>query len=302
MSHTPKQQSSEAPRVSLYDEVTERIVRELEAGTVPWVKPWKESGTAFSLPRSAATRKPYGGINILILWDAVMTRGFARQEWLTFRQALDLGGHVKKGERGTSICYADRFILKKERERARESGDEANAVPFLKRFTVFNIEQCENLSAHIVPPPTPHAETNEWPAVEALIAATGADIREKARPRGARRKRPNGAGLLVAAEQFGRGDGDGHEHAELHDGAAADGQQRARGRPCVFDRHAEQFEHDSESDDDGHDAPPFALDTSTSGKIRGERQSESFGKFRRRRGASLFRCYPGFSFTLRKRN
>ncbi len=180
MSQTHQQPASGASRShavaknSLYDEVTDRIVRELELGCVPWVRPWSSSGASLGLPRSAASGKFYSGINVLILWDAVIRRGFASQEWLTFRQALSLGGHVRKGERGTAICYADRFIPKGEQERAREAGDEPNAVPFLKRFIVFNIEQCGGLPAHILPPIMGVAESEKSPTAESLIAATGA--------------------------------------------------------------------------------------------------------------------------------
>jgi antirestriction protein ArdC len=167
-----------ASRVSLYDEVTDRIVRELEAGTVPWVKPWKASGVALGLPRSAATRRNYSGVNVLILWDASINHDFAAQEWLTFRQALSLGGHVRKSERGVTICYADRFIPDAERERARESGDDPASVPFLKRFTVFNISQCEGLPAHVAPAPHSYADADKWPVVKAFVASTGAIIRE----------------------------------------------------------------------------------------------------------------------------
>ncbi len=75
----------------------------------------------------------------------MVEHGFPVQSWLTFRQALSLGGHVRKGERGTTVVYADRFIPDEERRRAQEAGDEAQAIPFLKRFTVFNIAQCEDL-------------------------------------------------------------------------------------------------------------------------------------------------------------
>jgi len=171
-----QQQSPDQSRASLYNEVTERIVIELELGIVPWVQPWETSGVALGLPRSAATRRNYSGINILILWNAVITRGFASQEWLTFRQALSLGGHVRKGERGTVICYADSFVPRGERERSREQGDAPSAVPFLKRFTVFNIDQCEGLPAYIAPPPRILSEVQLSPDAEALIAATGANI------------------------------------------------------------------------------------------------------------------------------
>ena len=166
-------------RASLYDEITDKIVAELESGRVPWVQPW---GTAaakapLAMPRNAATGRHYSGINVLILWGAVVEHGFLGQSWLTFRQALALGGNVRKGERGTTVIYADRFVPDEERRRARETGDEAQAIPFLKRFTVFNAAQCENLpdDIPIVAPPPPACLIE--PKVEALIRATGIDFR-----------------------------------------------------------------------------------------------------------------------------
>ena len=75
------------------------------------------------MPRNAATQRGYSGINALIRWGAVIEHGFSGQSWLTFRQALGLGGHVRKGERGTTVVYADRFTPKDERRRAAEAGD-----------------------------------------------------------------------------------------------------------------------------------------------------------------------------------
>jgi antirestriction protein ArdC len=166
-------------RTSLYSEITDKIIAELEAGRVPWVQPW---GTAaakatLAMPKNAATSRQYGGINILILWGSVIEHEFAGQSWLTFRQALTLGGHVRKGERGTTVVYADRFVPADEKRRARETGEEAQAVPFLKRFVVFNTDQCDGLPADIAttaPPPLPGMIE---PTVEALIKATGIDFR-----------------------------------------------------------------------------------------------------------------------------
>jgi len=166
-------------RANLYDEITGKIIAELEAGRLPWVQPWGKS-TAMAplgLPKNASTGRSYSGINILILWGAVVQHGFPGQGWLTFRQALSLGGNVRKGEHGTTVVYGDRFTPDEEKRRARETGEEAQAIPFLKRFTVFNTAQCEGLPDDIAvaaPPPPPGLVE---PQVEALIKATGIDFR-----------------------------------------------------------------------------------------------------------------------------
>jgi antirestriction protein ArdC len=166
-------------RTSLYQEITDKIIAELEAGRVPWVQPWGTVAAKASLtmPKNAATQRHYSGINVLILWGAVIERGFSTQNWLTFRQALGLGGNVGKGEHGTTVVYADRFVPNEERRRAERDGDEPSAIPFLKRFTVFNTDQCENLPRDLASAPAPVPEGLILPHAEALIAATGADFR-----------------------------------------------------------------------------------------------------------------------------
>ncbi len=165
-------------RTSLYDEVTGKILAELEAGRLPWVQPWGTAAKApLAMPKNAATGQQYSGVNVLILWGAVIDHGFPTQSWLTFRQAMSLGGHVRKGEHGTTVVYADRFVPDDEKRRARETGEEAQAIPFLKRFTVFNLAQCEDLPedlAIVAPPPEPGLIE---PKVEALIKASGIDFR-----------------------------------------------------------------------------------------------------------------------------
>ena len=166
-------------RANLYDEITDKIIAELEAGRVPWVQPWGTAAAKASLamPKNASTARQYTGVNILILWGSAIERRFTGQSWLTFRQALSLGGHVRKGERGTPVVYADRFVPSDEKQRAVETGEEAHAIPFLKRFTVFNTDQCENLPDEVAttaPPPPPDLIE---PRVEALIKATGITFR-----------------------------------------------------------------------------------------------------------------------------
>jgi len=166
-------------RASLYQEITDKIIAELEAGRVPWVQPWgtARAKAALAMPSNAATKRRYSGVNVLILWSAVIERGFAGQGWLTFRQALSLGGHVRKGERGTTVVYADRFVPDEERRRAERDGDAPEAIPFLKRFTVFNTDQCEDLPVDLATAPPPIPQGLILPQAEALIKATGIDFR-----------------------------------------------------------------------------------------------------------------------------
>ena len=163
-------------RASLYDEVTATIIGQLEEGVFPWVRPWSKAKASLGLPRNAVTKRPYSGINILVLWGAVIEGGYPSQDWLTFRQALAAGGCVRKGERGRTVFYADRFTPKDEREQVK-NGEEARSIPFLKRFTVFNAAQCEGLPEGMVSEPAPMPERELHRTAEELIAATGADFR-----------------------------------------------------------------------------------------------------------------------------
>jgi antirestriction protein ArdC len=173
-----RQDQPENSRVSLYDEVTARIIAELEMGRVPWVQPWgKTGGTGPGLPRNALTARNYSGVNVLILWGAVIAHGYPSQSWLTFKQARDAGGCVMKGERGTTVVYADCFTPEAERERAQATGEDAKAVPFLKRFTVFNVAQCEGLRPSLAADPVPLPEREIVPVAEAVIVASGVDFR-----------------------------------------------------------------------------------------------------------------------------
>jgi len=183
------------PKTDLYTEVTAKIVKELEAGRFPWAQPWAARGEAATiaagLPKNASTGRAYSGINILLLWGAAIENGFSGQTWLTFRQAKALGGSVMKGERGSMVVYADKFIPKDEQARVEKEGggetgretvrgtvSRSNAfVPFLKRYTVFNAAQCEGLAEELTAGAKPLPECDAIPRAENLIKATGADFR-----------------------------------------------------------------------------------------------------------------------------
>ncbi|HEY2010883.1 MAG TPA: zincin-like metallopeptidase domain-containing protein [Rhizomicrobium sp.] len=174
MSESSKEQRP-ASKTGLYQEITDKIISQIEAGTIPWVQPWA-ADQALSIPRNATTNRAYSGVNILLLWDALFERGFVVNRWLTFKQALSFGGNVRKGERGTTVVYADTFTPKTDGGSAPEGEDSGRRVPFLKRFTVFNVAQCDGLPFDYTVQPKQISQCLPMPAAEALIAASGAQF------------------------------------------------------------------------------------------------------------------------------
>ena len=121
----------------IYQAITDRFVEQLKRGTVPWQKPW------FGV-QNIVSRKPYRGINALLLGSTDYQSPF----WITFKQALDLGGHVRKGERSTPVIYYK--ILEKRDEAGkvmlRNDGRPAR-IPFVRWANVFNLDQTEGIQA-----------------------------------------------------------------------------------------------------------------------------------------------------------
>jgi antirestriction protein ArdC len=164
---------------NIYREITDKIIAELERGIVPWVQPWTSGKQLcpLGLPVNGLTRRSYSGINILLLWSALEEKGFASLYWLTFKQCIAMGGSVRKGEHGTHVYFADKFVPQKEQQRAKDEGNDPSAIHFLKRYTVFNAEQCEGLPVGLFGTVEPRQPREIVPEAEALIGATGADFR-----------------------------------------------------------------------------------------------------------------------------
>lgn len=163
-------------RADLYTRVTERVITDLEKGVRPWLKPWNAGNTAgrITLPlRQNGT--PYRGINILLLWGEAMASGYSSPLWMTFKQAQALNAHVRKGEHGSMVVYADRFT---KTETDGDGNDVERAIPFLKAYTVFNVAQIERLPSHYYAQPKAKGEKLQLVgASERFFAATGALIR-----------------------------------------------------------------------------------------------------------------------------
>jgi antirestriction protein ArdC len=165
-------------RQDVYTRITNQIISHLERGVRPWCKPWNAEHAAGRINRPLRHNgQPYNGINVLSLWASAMTQDFAAPIWMTFRQATELNAHVRKGEKGSLVVYANSIT---RTERDEKTGEDAEReIPFLKGYTVFNAEQCEGLpaqySAKAEPPALPPAARIE--RADRFFAATCAEIR-----------------------------------------------------------------------------------------------------------------------------
>lgn len=163
-------------RADIYARITERIVADLEKGTRSWVQPWHAGKASGRVSRPLRHNgRPYSGLNVLLLWSEAVARGFSSSIWMTFRQANELGAHIRKGESGATVVYASRFT-KTEVDAA--GGEVERDIPFLKAYTVFNCEQIEGLPDRYCQRPEPPADP--LPRIEhadRFFANTGAVIR-----------------------------------------------------------------------------------------------------------------------------
>jgi antirestriction protein ArdC len=159
----------------LYAEVSARIIAELEKGAAPWVKPWSASPGA-NTPCNAASNRPYSGCNVVLLWMA-QAAGYRTPRFLTFKQALELGGNVRRGERGTKVYFVKQLQVRDEDADVNVS---ARLIPIMREYTVFNVDQCENLPDSVtagkpIRVRNPGARND---LAEEFLRTTGADIRE----------------------------------------------------------------------------------------------------------------------------
>jgi antirestriction protein ArdC len=162
-------------RTNIYKRVTDNIIADLKRGELTWQKPWSVGdGRGENMRPLRHNGTLYGGINVLILWKAALQAGFASPYWMTFKQATDLGAHVRKGERGIQVVYASTIT---KSEPADDGTDDERTFGFMKAYSVFNLEQIEGLEAHDFENPALLIPSGDRIAhADRFIAGTGAKI------------------------------------------------------------------------------------------------------------------------------
>lgn len=161
----------------IYQTVTDSIISSLEQGVRPWQKPWSGSNTSgrIILPQRG-TGEAYRGINILMLWGAAVDRGYRSPTWLTYQQAAEQGGQVRKGETGSKVVYAG--SITRTDDGVAPGADAEQRIPFLKSYTVFNTEQIDGLGdRYPIPEAEPLPSFGRIERADRFTAATRATIR-----------------------------------------------------------------------------------------------------------------------------
>lgn len=163
-------------RSDIYSRITDRIIADLEKGVRPWMKPWSSANAAGRVTRPLRHNgQPYSGMNVLLLWSEGIARGFASQTWMTFKQALQLDAAVRKGETGSTVVFASRFT---KSEDDGKGGEVDREIPFLKAYSVFNVEQIDGLPDHYYHHPVVQIDPVErLEQVDRFFRRTGALIR-----------------------------------------------------------------------------------------------------------------------------
>lgn len=155
-------------KADVYEIITDRICAMLEQGCVPWRKPWHSAGGNALLPANWISRKVYRGINLFLLACSPYECPF----WLTYRQASEVGGNVRKGEKGFPVVYWNWFPKRVDGKPIIGPDGKPEMVPFLRYYTVFNCEQCEGIDWRAAMPAKDESKGNEWQpfvACEAIV-------------------------------------------------------------------------------------------------------------------------------------
>ncbi len=177
---TQKKNRKPVVKADLFREVTDKIIAALESGTPPWRKAWQNENEG--LPANAVTGRNYSGINVMLLWADAVNKGYERNRWLTFRQAQEAGGNVRRGEKSTSVVLFKPFQKAEQDDNGRTTTDK-NGDPVMRdyrmmtSFHLFNISQCENLPDKLCPEPPVQPEAERITGADKIIADSGVPVK-----------------------------------------------------------------------------------------------------------------------------
>jgi len=159
---------------NIAEEITNRILEDLEKGVTPWEKPWK-AGRGLPLPLNASTGKHYRGINVFVLWNQAIAKGYSTPSWVTFNQANALKGHVRKGEKGTDVVFFKPISKTKSLNLEDEVLVDQQTFWVLRTYTVFNLDQVDGLD-HLKLKPEPMEPFVAIEEADGLLIDSGAEI------------------------------------------------------------------------------------------------------------------------------
>ena len=167
---------TDSNKTDIYTRVTDKIIADLEKGQRTWLPRWQGKHAAGPVSRPLRQNgTPYRGMNTLLLWAVSMEKGFISPIWMTYKQAQELGANVRKGEKGSLVVYANTL---NKTETNEDGKDVEQKIPFMRGYTVFNVEQVEGLPAHYYAQPVnPLPVEQRMEAADRFVKATGADIR-----------------------------------------------------------------------------------------------------------------------------
>lgn len=159
----------------LYEQITDRIIAALEAGTAPWIKPW--SGGFEGVPLNAGSNRPYRGINRVLLTLEAQLRGYSANRWVTYRQARELGGQVRGGQRGVQVVfYRLREAPQALEDERSEDDPKPKVIPLLRAYTVFNVAQVDGLPERLAAQKPSQSAWEPQDEAERLLKASGARL------------------------------------------------------------------------------------------------------------------------------
>lgn len=158
----------------LYQEVTDKLIAAIEAGTAPWQRPWERVASA-GLPMNGSSDRHYNGVNALLLMMTAQAEGYADNRWFTFKQANDLGAKVRKGSKSTPVYFFKMLDAKGENveEGGARDGKQPRQIPFLTEYRVFHASQIEGIE----PLAQPDRQWTPLEAVQQLVERMRPDIR-----------------------------------------------------------------------------------------------------------------------------